>query len=194
MNRTIVVNGIEPAPLSVRWPLGLNLDLKVTMLNQNGTPRDPSMTQFVMLPRSKGGVYPYDMTVHDQTNGIAAIEVPGLMLTDTSGYNLELYSRVPAPNPADPPWPTALIAKGTLVTEGSAYMQDGPMHMINVPVVTGPMGPQGEKGVRGSIWTTGNGDPQRTGDEIEGDMYLNELNGDVWRYSGASLMWVRGTF
>jgi len=46
-------------------------------------------------------------------------------------------------------------------------------------------GPAGPPGVRGSIWTTGVGAPVAT-DALVGDMYLNESNGDVWRYDGAA--------
>lgn len=200
MNRTIVVNGIEPAPLSLRWPLGVNLDLNVRMLAQNGTPVDPTHSQFVLLPRSRGGVIPFDMQASDPANGIARVEVSGSQLTDVSGYNIELYSRRANAVPSDPPIPTGLAAKGVLVTEGSGYRSDGPMYLINVPTIVGPPGPMGatgpvgatgSTGQRGSIWTTGPSVPTAT-DALPGDMYLDESNGDVYRFDGA--VWVRGTF
>ena len=194
MNRTIVVTGIEPAPLSLRWPLGINLDLKVKMIRQNGTAIDPTHSQFVLLPRSKGGAYPHDMEAFDVPGGIASIEIPGLFLQDPLGYNIELYTRRENSPITDPLIPTGLAAKGVLVTEGSAYTQNGPLAMINIPVITGPPGPPGEQGVRGSVWTTGSGDPTMQGNEQTGDMYLNEFNGDVWRYDGGAAMWVRGSF
>lgn len=191
--RSIVVNNIEPAVLSLRHPLGINLDLNVRMARQDGTAVDPTLAQFVLLPRSLGGVYPYDMTVYDLTNGIANVAVPGTMLTDRAGYSIELYSREANQAEGDPPLPTGLMARGVLVTEGSAYTRSGPMNLINVPVVVGPTGPTGPAGTRGSLWFTGNGDPTPDiGDIQNGDMYLDEDTGNVWRYDGAT--WVKGTF
>jgi hypothetical protein len=194
MNRVITLSGIEPAPLSIRHPLGINLDLRLTMQDQNGTPVDPTplYPQAVLLPRSKGGVYPYDLTVTDAANGIASLNVPGTALTDFWGYGLELYTRRLNEAPDDPPIPTGLAAKGVLMMEGSSYMSSGPLGLINIPVVTGPQGPIGETGARGSIWTTGSGAPTATGSEQAGDMYLDEANGDVWRYDGA--VWQLGSF
>jgi hypothetical protein len=191
MNRTIVLNDVEPAAIALRHPLGINLDLRVKMQKQNGAAADPALAQFVLMPRSKGGVYPYDMGVYDQVNGIVDVHVPGTSLTDVSGYNIEIYSRKANTVPGDPPLPTGLIARGVLVTVGSAYKSEGPLNLINVPVVIGPTGPQGEKGTRGSMWFTGNGDPT-LGGVMEGDMYLDETTGNVWRYSGTT--WVKGVF
>jgi hypothetical protein len=191
VNRTIYLNDIEPAPLSLRWPLGIDLDLRVMMRTQRNTPVDPTLAQFVLLPRSQGGVSPYDMEAFDVANGIARIEVPGSSLTDRCGYNIELYARQPNSVPGDPPKPVSLAARGVLATQGAAYASTGPLSMINIPVVTGPPGPIGPTGVRGSVWTTGAGVPIAT-DALPGDMYLDEANGDVWRYDGA--MWTRGTF
>lgn len=192
MERIIVLNDVEPAALSFRHPLGIDLDLRVTMQRQNGTGVDPSYAQFVMLPRSRGGVYPYDMTAFDIVNGVAQVEVPGSQMTDPWGYNIELYTRRLNDVEGDPPLPTGLVAKGVIITEGSSYMSSGPLGMVNIPVVTGPTGPQGETGARGSLWFTGMGVPQIYQNVAPGDMYLDESNGDVWRYDGAT--WTKGTF
>ena len=55
--------------------------------------------------------------------------------------------------------------------------------------IAGPSGPAGASGQRGSVWTTGSGPPSPDTASLVGDMYLNEANGDVWRYDGGS--WVR---
>jgi hypothetical protein len=194
MNRTIYVSSVEPAPLSLRWPLGIDLDLLLTMKQQNGAAVDPTplLPQFVLLPRSKGGIYPYDMTVYDAVNGISRVEVPGTVLTDPWGYGLELYTRRLNDVPGDPPLPTGLAAKGALITEGSSYLSAGPLGMVNIPVVTGPQGPKGDTGARGSVWFTGSGAPTMTLNVASGDMYLDETTGDVWRYDGA--VWTLGSF
>jgi hypothetical protein len=57
----------------------------------------------------------------------------------------------------------------------------------------GPMGPRGEQGVqgvRGSRWYTGAGVPAAVPDpRIEGDMWLDETTGGVWRWSEATGTW-----
>ena len=134
------------------------------------------------------------MAVYDPTNGICQAKVPGTSLTDPLGYNVEVYSREANAVPGGPPLPSALLARGQIVTEGSAYNQEGPLNMINVPVVTGPPGPQGPAGVRGSKWFTGNGDPtvSVSDSKVNGDMYLDEDTGNVWRYDG--VVWQQGSF
>lgn len=202
--RTIVLNPIEPALLSVRSGLGIDLDLGLTFLSQARTPVDPTplRAQLVLLPRSGYGMSPYDVTVLSVDGGTASVTVPGVTLIDANGYNLELYQRRAAANPDDPPVAIGLLAKGVLRLEGSAYTSWGPLSPINVPVVVGPAGPPGAQGAastvpgpagqRGSIWTTGSGAPAVTGSELSGDMYLDEVTGDVWRFDGAA--WARGSF
>lgn len=192
MKRNLVINNVEPATLNLRHPLGVNLNLLVAMTYQNGDVVDPDLNQLVLAPRSRGGVYPYDMTVYDPTNGISQAKIPGASLTDPSGYNLEIYAREIGEGGV--PVPSALLAKGWIALEGSAYNQEGPLNMINVPVVTGPPGPQGPAGVRGSQWFTGNGDPtvSVSDSKVNGDMYLDEDTGNVWRYDG--VVWQQGSF
>jgi len=187
--------------LSLRHPLGIDLDLRVTLRSQRDTPVDPTLAQFVLLPRSRGSVMPYDMEAYDVANGIARVEVPGTSLTDRNGYNIELYLRAANAVPGDPPKPVGLAARGTLVTEGLAYTSYGPQSMINIPVVVGPPGPQGDPGVgiqgdpgedgeRGTKWTTGTGDPTTPPplDTLKGDYYLDQSSGNVWQYNGVD--WV----
>jgi len=200
---TIYLSDIEPAPLSLRHPLGVSLDLMLTMRTQRDTPVDPTLAQFVLLPRSKGGIYAYDMEAYDLANGVARVEINGTAFSDRSGYTIEVYSRQPNPSGvgSDPPVPVALIAQGTLAMQGLAHQTMGPLGMISVPTVIGPAGPIGATGAegptgatgqRGSIWTTGSGDPGYIPGQLVGDMYLDEVNGDVWRFNGE--IWLRGTF
>jgi hypothetical protein len=57
----------------------------------------------------------------------------------------------------------------------------------------GPRGVQGDAGapgVRGSRWYTGAGAPGIVPDvRIEGDMWLDESTGDVWRWSESTSSW-----
>jgi hypothetical protein len=205
MRRTITLSDVEPAPLSMRHPLGVNFELLLTMLDQRGAPVDPTpqLPQLALLSRSKGSIYATDMTVYDAPNGISRATVPGTVLLDRNGYNVELYLRKTAVGPSDPPVPTALAATGVLALQGDAYTTIGPLGMISVPVVTGPAGPPGPTGVagptgspgrRGSVWYTGSGAPGAIAGVLPADMYLDETTGDVYRYDGTTLMWVKGTF
>ena len=168
----------------MRHPLGIDLDLRLTLKSQTGATVDPTplYPQFVLIPRSSGGVSPYDMQAYDAANGIASLHVPGASLTDRNGYGIEIYARE-----IDPLKPSGLMARGQMVTDGYAYSSPGPLSMINVPVIEGPPGPQGEPGIgiqgepgepgeRGSKWTSGPGEPSSPPplDTLTGDMYLDD--------------------
>ena len=203
ISRTIVINPIEPALLSARSPLGVDLDLDLTFVAQSRAPVDPETLkpQLALLPRSRGGVGAYDVETTSSTGGTASVSVPGTALVDAAGYSIELYSRRAAVNPADPPVPNGLLARGVLRLEGDAYASWGPLSPVAIPVVVGPPGPMGPQGIgvqgepgtpgeRGSIWWTGNGDPSTPPPlgTLTNDMYLDQSSGNVWTWTGVD--WV----
>lgn len=204
ISRTVRIPPIplDPAPLNLRWPLGIPLDLRLTFQNVDGDDLDvgESLAQFVLFPRSRGGQHPYDMTVYDAVNGVMGVKIPGNDLTDDKGYRFEIYSRVPAEVEGNPAVPDFMQVMGNIVTFGSAYSSTGPQSMVNIPVVQGPPGPagapgaagapgpEGPQGTRGTMWFTGTGPPTLTDPLVFGDMYLDQSNGDVWQWEGA--MWV----
>lgn len=206
LNRTITINSIEPAFLSMRTPLGVDLDLNLFFKGQDSGPVDPTplKPQLTLRPRSASQVYAYDVVTVSPEQGLGEINLPGAALMDPNGFTVELYQRRDADNPANPPVPVGLLAKGVLVFEAGSYARSGPLMAINVPTIIGPAGPPGPigpAGERGSRWTTGAGDPVVIGDEVEGDMYLNEGvgpdkigAGDVWRFNTTLGLWVLGTF
>jgi hypothetical protein len=211
---TIVLNHVEPAALSIRHALGLNLDLSVAFRDQQGAPVDPTgfFPQLAIMPRSWFGIYGYDMEVTDAVNGIASVKIPGTALIDPAGYNIELYLRRLANPPENPPLPILLAACGVLRLQGSAYFTIGPLGGINVPVVVGPPGPigpvgpegpegpastvpgpEGPEGERGSIWFTGDDYPliaiPGPAGLVDGDMYLKTIDpdgGSTWRWSAGT--------
>lgn len=95
--RTIILNPIEPALLSARSPLGLDLDLDLTFLNQDRSPADPAALkpQLALLPRSALGVFAYDIETTSSAGGHGTVSVPGSALVDFAGYAL-VPSMVPA--------------------------------------------------------------------------------------------------
>jgi hypothetical protein len=185
LRRNITINNVEPAALSLRWPLGVNLDLAVTMKNLRGETIDqtPMHPLLVLLPRSQGGADPYDMEI-DAANQSSRALVHGSSLTDVSGYNLEIYQR----EAGTPPTSIGLLARGALITEGSSYGAHGAMSMANPHIVEGPQGPAGPQGPRGSLWFTGVGAPGTIPGAMHGDLYLDKASGDVWQFENGT--WV----
>ena len=55
-----------------------------------------------------------------------------------------------------------------------------------------PPDPSAAPASRGSVWFTGSGFPTDPGGLLVGDMYLDDSNGDVYRFNGS--MWTRGSF
>lgn len=157
ISKTVVLDPVEPAPLSLRHALGVTLDLQLRLLTQDNTPVDPDtlLAQLMLLPRSQGGVGAYDVTTASKAGGDGMVSIPGAALTDNVGYTIELYQRRQADNPSDPPIPVRLLAKGAMMLQGEAYQSLGPFSMINVPTVVGPQGPQGIPGTTGVPGATG---------------------------------------
>lgn len=153
MIRTVVIDPIEPAPLSLRHALGVNLDLQLKLLSQANTPVDPTslLPQLVLLARSQNLLGAYDVATLDAAGGVGSVSIPGAALTDQVGYTVELYQRQENIVPGDPALPVRLLASGVMLLQGGAYEAMGPLGMINVPVVTGPQGPQGIQGVPGPV-------------------------------------------
>jgi hypothetical protein len=50
-------------------------------------------------------------------------------------------------------------------------------------LIPGPMGPQGPRGTR---WTNGDGPPTSSTGNVLGDLYVDDVTGDVWQWDGDS--------
>lgn len=196
INRTIVVNAVEPALFSARAPLGLAIDFAIQFRNQQGETINPDtlLPVLTLRPRSAFGAWPFDIVTASGDAGMGHVQLPGNTLFDPSGYNMEIYQRRVATNPADPPVPTGMLAKGSLVLEGGTYASGTSLAQINTPVIIGPAGPQGPQGipgVRGSLWYAGDNPPGSIPGALPGDMYLQD-NGAVWRLADGA--WTLGVF
>jgi hypothetical protein len=109
----------DPAPLSIRQPKGVPLELILVFRDQLNVAVDmtDAAPQLCLLARSSDAVAKYDVDVFDTTNGRGIVEIPGSDIMDPRGYTIELYSRSGGE-------PTGLLAAGALVTmPGSAYGQ-----------------------------------------------------------------------
>jgi hypothetical protein len=144
--------------------------------------------QLVLRPFTQPYVHAYDIEIDDPTGASGLVEVPGTVMNDR--FSVEVYSRNDAGNPQ------RMLAVGRIDLNGYGYIHPGPLGPASVP--EGPPGPAGapglpgapgDPGVRGSRWYTGAGAPTVVPDaRVEGDMWLDETTGDVWRWDGAA--WV----
>jgi len=96
MNRQIMLNQIEPAALSLRWPQGLDLPIDLTVREQDGTMVDLSLVNPVLElePRSGGALQSYAGATDLAGLGTATFRVPGGDYKDSNGYRLSLYGAV----------------------------------------------------------------------------------------------------
>ena len=111
-------------------------------------------------------------------------------------FNIEVYTRNDQGQPQD------MLACGRVDLTGYGYAAYGPLAPASYSVgPAGPAGPQGASGVpgamgvpgmRGSRWYTGLGVPGGSilDDRVDGDMYLDESNGDVYRWSAGTAQWM----
>jgi hypothetical protein len=198
-SQIIDLRPFEPARIGFRQARGLPLNCDFTFV-EDKQPFDIAAVypQLVLRPRSRSGANGYAMTIVDAINGSARVDIPGPNVSDPNGYAAEVYFRTATGQP------TRMVAEGRLVYTGQAYQTEGPLGPASYP--TGPSGPQGipgqpgapgadstvpgPQGQRGSQWFTGEGPPPGGSlDYIEGDMWLDMLSGDVWRFDQSTGTW-----
>lgn len=153
--------------------------------------------QLVFRPRSRGGALGYDLTINDAVAGTADVAIDGAAFNDPAGYYCELYTRDSSGHPL------RMVAHGEVAFTGSAYAYEGPFGPMTLPTPpAGPPGPEGpagapstipgpagEPGTRGTMWFTGEGPPAGGENFIEGDMYLDVSNGEIWRFDSSTGTW-----
>lgn len=197
---TIYINPIEPGAIGFAAAAGTPGDIRFNFKYQSGLAYAPIANmrpQLVMRPFHNTMAYGYDIVVDDPTGASGLATVPGSILNDR--FHLEVYTR------NDLGQPQQMLASGRVDLTGYGYRIEGPLGPATAvtgpagpagPVgaqgPAGPVGPAGADGSRGSKWYTGPGAP--TNDplgNVDGDMWLNETNGDVWRYAAGA--WARFT-
>jgi len=193
---TIFVNPTLPDEIGFAQAAGVPGDVRFYFKNPSGLPYVEIADlnpQLVMRPFTSSGAFGYDIVVNDVTGASGIATIPGSAMNDR--FNIEVYTRDVEARPLD------LLACGRIDLTGYGYAIYGPLSPATYS--TGPMGPagpqgprgiQGEQGVRGSRWYTGIGAPITVADvRMEGDMYLDESNGDVWRWSEGAWTAFKGT-
>jgi hypothetical protein len=91
----IFVNPIEPAPLSLRVPSGVETRLELSFFDQLGDAINTDLlAQLELTARSSGAVALYAVPTTDVVNGRARAILPPYSVTDGNGYILRLYGTV----------------------------------------------------------------------------------------------------
>jgi len=198
---TIYVNPALPDNIGFAQAAGVPGDVRFYFKALSGLPYAGIADlnpQLVMRPFTSGGIYGYDIVVNDVTGASGIATIPASVMNDR--FSIEVYTRNDELQPQD------MLACGRIDLTGYGYTQYGPLAPASystgpagpagVQGSTGATGPQGVQGVRGSRWYTGPGAPVTVPDtRIDGDMWLDETSGDVWRWNDAARSWgaFRGT-
>ena len=196
---TIFVNPTLPDEIGFAQAAGTPGDVRFYFKSPDGLPYAEIAglnPQLVLRPFTSGGIFGYDIDVIDVIGASGIATIPASAMNDR--FNIEVYTRNDQLQPLD------LLACGRIDLTGYGYAIYGPLAPASYstgPVgPAGPMGPRGVQGdpgvpgVRGSRWYTGAGAPAAVPDaRIEGDMWLDESTGDVWRWSAGSWSAFKGT-
>jgi hypothetical protein len=195
----IYVNPTLPDEIGFAQAAGTPGDVRFYFKAPNGLPYAEIADlnpQLVMRPFTSSGIYGYDIVVNDVTGASGIATLPASVMNDR--FNIEVYTR------NDQLQPQNMLACGRIDLTGYGYAIYGPLAPASYSAgpsgPAGPVGPPGRQGdpgdpgVRGSRWYTGAGAPGAVPDlRIEGDMWLDETTGDVWRWSSGSWGAFRGT-
>jgi hypothetical protein len=191
---TIHIDPTGPSPVGFTQAAGMPGDIRFNFK----TPGNLAYSeiaylypQLVLRPFTQPYVHAYDIEIDDPTGASGLATVPGVVMNDRFG--VEVYTRTALGAPME------MIASGRIDLTGYGYRSSGPLGPASYPTgpsgpagpagATGEQGPTGEQGLRGSRWYTGAGAPSVSvppGERVEGDMYLDELTADVWRWDGAA--------
>jgi len=191
----IYIDPTGPAPVGFAQAAGMPGDVKFDFKTQGNLayPNIASLyPQLVLRPFSQPYVYAYDIEINDPTGASGIATVPGVVMNDR--FAVEVYERNQIGQPQ------RMLAVGRVDLTGYAYQRSGPLGPASFPTgpagpagpvgASGVAGPQGDPGIRGSRWYTGVGPPLDIPDlRVDGDMYLNESNGDVYRWSSTTRSW-----
>jgi hypothetical protein len=129
VQRTIYINQIEPAMLSVRAPAQMETRLEVTFRDQRGSPLNTDLAaQLHLTSRSGDRTVSYAMPSTDMVNGKARAIIPAGDLDDMNGYRLRVLGTW-----KQQPW---LLATGALHLIGAAGVDAQPDDVIDQIALT----------------------------------------------------------
>lgn len=129
VQRTVYLNQVEPAPLSVRAPAQMETWLDLTFRDQRGQLMTTDLAaQLQLTNRSGARTQTYAMPAIDMANGKARAVIPAGDLSDMNGYRLRVlgtWNQQPA-----------LLAMGTLQLIGAAGFDVQPDDTIDTIALT----------------------------------------------------------
>jgi hypothetical protein len=95
IHRTLVVNPVEPAPISMKLRSGLENTVEIEYLRQNGAPYNTDFgAQMYLIERTTGSVRAYILPSIDVINGRAQAYIPAGDIKDRNGYNVQIIGTV----------------------------------------------------------------------------------------------------
>ena len=193
----IHIDPTGPAPVGFAQAAGMPGDVKFDFKTQGNLayPGIENMfPQLVLRPFTTHSLYAYDIVINDPTGGSGIATIPAPVMNDR--FSIEVYERNSLGQPQ------RMLAVGRVDLTGYGYLVSSPLGPASYPQgpegPAGPMGPSGVQGPvgamgqRGSRWYTGPGAPVPgviPDDRVDGDMYLDESNGDVWRWDASVRSW-----
>jgi len=197
MHQAIIhIDPVGPAPVGFAQAAGMPGDIRFDFKTQAGLAY-PNIAdlypQLVLRPFTSYSLYAYDIVINDPTGASGIATIPGSVINDR--HSIEVYSRNSIGQPQ------RMLAVGKADLTGYGYFVSGPLGPASYPQgPQGPVGPAGpvgitgatgDPGVRGSRWYTGAGPPLGTipDTRVDGDMWLDEVTGDVYRWSAATQTW-----
>lgn len=124
VKRTIAMNPVEPAPMSLRIPNGVPLTLDIQYLDVQGRPLTEDLAaQLQVTSRTRGNTDFYAVPATDIINGKARLTIAENILKDMNGYRIRLAGT----------WKgeAALIALGTIRIVEAAGLQATPEDVID---------------------------------------------------------------
>jgi hypothetical protein len=149
--------------------------------------------QLVLRPFTQVQISAYDIVINDPTGASGIATIPGSVMNDRFG--VEVYSRNSVGQPQK------MLGVGRIDLTGYGYLSNSPLSPAVATVgPSGPAGAQGATGLpgapglpgaRGSRWYTGAGAPGGAVPDtrVDGDMWLDETTGDVWRWDAGTSSW-----
>jgi hypothetical protein len=196
MHRAVIhIDPVGAVPVGFAQAAGMPGDIRFDFKTQ-GNAAYPNIAamypQLVLRPFTTRALYAYDIAINDPTGASGIATIPGTVMNDR--FSVEVYERNSIGQPQ------RMLAVGRVDLTGYGYLGSSPLGPASYP--QGPQGPQGPAGAagaagapgadgtRGSRWYTGAGAPVTVPDaRVDGDMYLDENNGDVYRWSSGAMSW-----
>jgi len=131
VQRTIALNPIEPAPMSLRVPAKVPLTLDIQYLDLSGNIlTDDVAAQLQVTSRTNGSTDIYPVPATDILNGKARVSIAKDVLQDVNGYRVRLVGTY-----RSEAW---LFALGTLRITESAGIEETPEDIIDAIPMTIP--------------------------------------------------------